>query len=110
MKHITRKYLAFDIETTKVQATDAQNWKALRPLGISCAATFATESGKPLLWHGVTKGNRPSSRMSRQEVVELVEYLLAQVRHGHTIVTWNGVGFDFDILAEESGMRDDCRR
>jgi hypothetical protein len=25
-------------------------------------------------------------------------------------VTWNGVGFDLDILAEESGMPEECRR
>ena len=48
--------------------------------------------------------------MSQQEAVKLVEYLATQVRHGYTIVTWNGVGFDFDILAEESGMLDECRR
>ena len=27
-----------------------------------------------------------------------------------TLLTWNGLGFDFDILAEESGMLDECRR
>lgn len=35
---------------------------------------------------------------------------MAQVRDGHTIVTWNGVGFDFDILAEESGMLEACKK
>ncbi len=25
------------------------------------------------------------------------------------LVTWNGLGFDFDILAEESGMYDECK-
>jgi len=28
---------------------------------------------------------------------------------GYTVLTWNGAGFDFDVLAEESGARDDCR-
>ena len=50
-----RKYLAFDIETAKVQSTDERDWRAHRPLGISCAATLAAESGEPVLWHGVTK-------------------------------------------------------
>lgn len=105
-----RKYLAFDIETAKVQPTDERDWKTHRPLGISCAATFVAESGEPVLWHGVTKGGRLASRMSQQDAVKLVEYLMTQVSHGYTVVTWNGVGFDFDILAEESGMLDDCRR
>jgi hypothetical protein len=28
---------------------------------------------------------------------------------GYTIVTWNGLGFDFDVLAEESGMYEQCK-
>jgi len=48
--------------------------------------------------------------MSQQEAVELVEHLMIQVQHGYTVVTWNGVGFDFDILAEESRMVEECKR
>lgn len=110
MKTHDRKYLAFDIETAKVQSADERDWKAQRPLGISCAATLAAGASEPVLWHGVTKGNRPASRMCQREAVKLVEYLANQVRHGYTIVTWNGVGFDFDILAEESGMLTKCQR
>jgi hypothetical protein len=31
------------------------------------------------------------------------------VEKGYTILTWNGLGFDFDILAEESGMFEECK-
>ena len=48
--------------------------------------------------------------MSQAEAASLVRYLEAQVAEGHTIVTWNGLGFDFDILAEESGLPSECRR
>jgi hypothetical protein len=48
--------------------------------------------------------------MSEQEAVELVEYLMIQVQHGYMVVTWNGVGFDFDILAEESRMVKECKK
>jgi hypothetical protein len=48
--------------------------------------------------------------MSQQEAAALVEYLATQVGLGYTIVTWNGMGFDFDILAEESGMLAECKR
>ena len=44
--------------------------------------------------------------MSQEEAAKLVEYLTTQVENGYTLVTWNGVGFDLDILAEESGMLD----
>jgi len=39
-----------------------------------------------------------------------VDFLKAQVTAGYTIVTWNGVGFDFDILGEESARVEDCRQ
>jgi hypothetical protein len=47
--------------------------------------------------------------MTAVEVRTLVKYLLQCVADGYTIVTWNGVGFDFDVLAEESGMHSTCR-
>jgi hypothetical protein len=96
-----RKYLAFDIETAKVIET---NWRSCRPLGISCAATLLSDTDELILWHGVA-----SDRLSRQDATDLVEYLTEQVGHGYTIATWNGMGFDFDILAEESGMLAECR-
>jgi len=40
----------------------------------------------------------------------MVNYLARQVQRGYTIVSWNGVGFAFDILAEESGMLKECQR
>jgi len=47
--------------------------------------------------------------MNRKELRGLVDYLAKKVKCGYKIVTWNGLGFDFDILAEESGMLDKCR-
>lgn len=100
-----RKYLAFDIETAKVMPEGDPHWRSCRPLGISCAATLLDDTDELNLWHGAT-----SDRLSQQEAADLVEYLTAQVNDGYTIATWNGMGFDFDILAEESGMLAECRK
>ena len=99
-------YLAFDIETAKLPEGD---WRSCRPLGISCAATLLADSDQPRLWHGGGDRTCPADRMSREEAAALVRYLSEKVERGYTIVTWNGVGFDFDILAEESGLFDCCR-
>ena len=96
----TRRYLAFDLETAKLPEGD---WRSCRPLGISCAATFLADTREPVLWHG-------GDRLTRQEAAALVRYLSQQVEQGRTVVTWNGVGFDFDVLAEESGLFDCCRK
>jgi hypothetical protein len=102
---MTRRYLALDIETAKLPDGD---WRSCRPLGISCAATFLADSREPVLWHGGDR-THPANRMSREETAELVGYLTTQVEQGRTVVTWNGVGFDFDVLAEESGLLETCR-
>ena len=98
---MSRKYLAFDIETAKLLPEDETDWTAHRPLGIACAATLSDD--ELVLWHG-------NDKMSQQEASQLVQYLIAKVKAGYTIVTWNGTGFDFDILAEESGMLAECKR
>jgi len=100
---MSRQYLAFDIETAKVLPDDLTDWKAYRPLRIACAAILLSDSEELVLWAG-------KEQMSQQEVGKVVEYLAAKVGQGYTILTWNGLGFDFDILAEESGMLAECKK
>ena len=102
-KQMPNQYLAFDIETAKVVPGEDFNWRPHRPLGISCAATLASDSDEPLLWYGKTPDGSPEKQMSQQDAQGLVQYLSKMVADGFRILTWNGLGFDFDILAEESG-------
>jgi len=103
-----RNYMAFDVEIAKGFPESSQDWKAYRPFGISCAATYSGE-GQPRLWYGSTPDGGIADQMSREEAADLVAYLASEVQSGWTILTWNGLGFDFDILAEESGLLDKCR-
>jgi len=57
---------------------------------------------------GGTDRSSPKDRMTREEAAGLVEYLSRQAEAGYTILTWNGTGFDFDVLAEESGLLETC--
>lgn len=104
------KYIAFDIETAKVLPEQVTNLQAHRPLGICCAAALTSPEEKPRFWYGGKQDSKPAPRMTKDEAAELVRDLEQLVQGGFTIVTWNGLGFDFDILAEESGLRDECRR
>jgi hypothetical protein len=103
-----RHYLAFDIETARI-TENGSDWRSQRPLGISCAATLMADADQPRLWYGGTDRQSPKDRMSREEAAALVRFLEDQVAHGYTILTWNGTGFDFDVLAEESHMLPECR-
>ena len=106
---MTRRYLAFDIETAKDVPGDDFNWRAHRPLGISCAAAVGCDADEPMLWHGKRDDGNPAERMSRGEAGELVQELVRLAAEGYTLLTWNGLGFDFDVLAEESGCGDECK-
>lgn len=105
-----RRYLAFDIETAKALDFRECDWRVHRPLGISCAATIESDNRNPVIWHGGRKRKAPADWMSQLQAQKLVAYLTGKVASGYTIVTWNGVGFDFDVLAEESKQRQRCKR
>jgi len=107
---MNRKYLAFDIETAKILPDDVEDLMAHRPLGISCAATSAADEDGPRLFYSKESGGGPSPRMNRDDLSDFVDFLIDRTNDGYTIVTLNGLGFDFDILAEESGRLDECRK
>ena len=106
---MTRRYLAFDIETAKDVPGEEFNWRAHRPLGISCAAGLRCDVEEPILWHGKNEDGSPAKQMSRAEVKDLVRELAGFAAEGYTLLTWNGLGFDFDVLAEESDCRGECK-
>jgi RNase_H superfamily len=105
---MARRYLAFDIETAKDVPGDDFNWRPHRPLGIACAATLASDTSDIRLWHGKKPDGTPAERMTREDAQGLVQFLSKMIEDGFTVLTWNGLGFDFDILAEESATAASC--
>ena len=91
---MSRKYVGFDIETAKV-IPEGANLREERPLGVTCVAFDRADF--PNLAVGA-KGNQ----MTPAEVREVVDRLEEMVAQGYVITTWNGLAFDFDILAEEA--------
>ena len=105
-----RKYLAFDIETAKILPEVVGDLLAHRPLGICCAATLAADEDEPQRFHSVESDGTPSPQMSRVDLSTFVDFLIEKTQTGYTIVTHNGLGFDFDVLAEESNRLEDCKQ
>jgi hypothetical protein len=106
---MTRTFLAFDIETARI-GDGLTDWRTQRPLGITCAAALASNADAVEFWHGKNSDGTPAPKMDREEVRSLLAHLLKAVSNGYTLLTWNGLGFDFDILAEESGDHEACRQ
>ena len=106
---MSRKYLAFDIETAKDIPGEEFDWEAHRPLGICCAAALSSGSSEPIVWHGKNGDGTPAGQMSKAEARLMLSRICELVAQGHTLLTWNGLGFDLDILAEEADDTETCR-
>lgn len=97
------KLAAFDLEIAK--EVEGPDWQAQRPLGISCAAV-ALSNGE--LDHYYWSQAAYEDRMTAIQAGRVVNYLQSVVSRSYTLITVNGLAFDFAILAEESGMVAEC--
>lgn len=95
------KFAAFDLETTKIIPENATNIKQYMPLGISCAALAYSDREDVAVWQGVPQ-------LEKAACQEIVRTLLGVIHSGYTLLTWNGCGFDFAVLAVESGLIEEC--
>ena len=64
---------------------------------------------QPRTWFTAAADGAIADQMSKEDLGRLAKDLAEMVESGCTLLTWNGTGFDFDILAEESGMEDECK-
>lgn len=103
-----RKYVAFDLETATL-VTDGVDWHEQRPLGITCAVAYAHDTETYTVVSAKNEDGTYAPRMDRAAVRSFVRYLQVLVEMGYTLLTWNGLAFDFAVLAEESDMHDACR-
>lgn len=102
------KLLGLDLEIATV-IPQGEDWRAHRPFGISVAVTWADDHDEPRVWYGQGGPDKnPWPQMPAAQVATLVLWLRCMVDQGYTICTWNGVGFDFSVLAEESGLHPEC--
>ena len=111
-----RRYLAFDLETVSPFPEDG-DWRKARPLGIACAAAYASDRPSPMIWVSRDEDGAARERLSKEENSLMVRQLVqlttrdprAPEREPYTLLTWNGLGFDLDILSEESGLERECQ-
>jgi hypothetical protein len=99
------KYVLFDLETELLEGDldlDRQVPK------ITIGATLTGEGDLRLWYEQDEAGQTIGGTLSARRAQELVRYLQQVVQDGVTIITWNGAGFDFRVLAHASGMVVEC--
>jgi hypothetical protein len=107
---MSRKYLAFDIETAKNVPGADFDWKKHRPLGISCIASQTTDDAEPRVWYSRMENGSPAPQMSCDDVAAFVRYMVDAEGDGFVPLSWNGLAFDLDVIAEESSQSDACKK
>lgn len=105
--HRPHKFAALDLRAGAIRR---ERDRLRGPLAVICAAVLTKGAKRPSLWYGVRPGQQgPAAYMSRNDARRLVYHLEDLVVGGHTLVTWNGAGFDWNMLATESGEFKLCR-
>lgn len=98
-----RKIIGFDIEIAKELPEGEEDWSKHMPLGISCMAAWIPGEGYPHPWHTLHEvDGMIDGAMRAGEVDDVVCWLHEmQQDKGYKIITWNGAGFDFQVLSAE---------
>ena len=100
-------FLAFDLKLSEPVPGGVNQWRYNPDIGVGCAAT-ACDGAEPLLWYSLEADRGIAPSMSQADLKRLVEYLQNAQQAGWNILSWNGLGFDFEVLAAKSGNWSAC--
>ncbi len=75
---------------------------------ITVAATLSSDGDLRLWYERDAAGLASGMLMTAPTAQLLVAWLRQMADAGYIIVTWNGSGFDFRVLARASGMKEEC--
>ncbi len=105
-------FVAFDVEIAK-PVPDGPDLLAHRP-GIACAAIAREGEARARVLFDPTESpevfDPATMALTRDGALQILDALDEAAGRGDTIVTWNGAGFDFRLLADETGRHADCVR
>ncbi|MBN1579122.1 MAG: ribonuclease H-like domain-containing protein [Anaerolineae bacterium] len=102
---MSERYLLFDMETEYIQGS--LNLDSYVPQ-ITVAATLTSDDDLQLWCERDGDSQVSGASLTEQTAQSLVQYLADMNQSGYTIVTWNGAGFDFRVLANASGLKAEC--
>ena len=102
------KLIFFDLEIAKILPEEFDDIWDYAPLGITCIDLLREAPGEKQPYH-VTLTEIDKPKMTKKQLVIAVDIMYRFSEKGYKFVTWNGLGFDFRVLAEESGEFGKCK-
>jgi hypothetical protein len=103
--------VSFDLEIARPIPDNDRDFLRHRP-GIACAAMMREGDSEPVVaFHPRSRPELYDERtgaMNTRGCSALVTMMQEEVRNGCTLLTWNGLGFDFAVVAAESGRHAEC--
>lgn len=97
------KFLCLDLEISTPIPPGTTDWATCRPYGVSCVVTKGSDHVYPLMWANANFVGF-GTKMMTLEIGILRTYLTNMVRNGYTLLSFNGAGFDFNVLMEEETL------
>jgi hypothetical protein len=92
------RYLGFDLEVCTWP--EDNNWDRKTNLGVSCIGLMGTDWNEHEVYYASACNGSPEARaMNEQELKFVAEELVGYTGLGYTLVTWNGLQFDFLVMA-----------
>lgn len=103
-----RKYIAWDLELANTNIPEDFSGGDLfqfAPMRISCGAVAFKEGTEVITerWWGEPETNK-------EDIIDMLKYLESFHERGYTILSFNGVQFDFRVCAEATGEYDLCKK
>ena len=92
------KTAALDIETTKSSR-------------VACMSVAFSDVTEPVRLYQRVGPNGIADWLTSERLCEIVDWLMLKTTvGGYKLTTWNGAGFDFKVIAEITGMYEECRQ
>ncbi len=100
------KFIAFDLEGALIE-DKSENTQVYG--GISVIAT-ADANGQARVWYSQTSQGKPLPYLTAEDAQLFLVFLSSKMNAGYHIVSWNGAGYDFRVLAQVSHKYELCQQ
>ena len=103
-----RRFAAFGLIPFSMPSENPSS--TYRPPAVACAAIWTSDARRPTFWYGASGVDEFAPYLQRRDVRRLVQQLGELAGRGYTLLTWDAMRSDWDLLASQAQDRVFCRQ